>query len=69
MKPMIYLFEEIIESKSNTTIMTLIEKRCLLAIYESSSFILLFFGISTDWTAEVPKVISNLLKLLHPRGT
>ena len=66
---MIYLFEEIIESKPDTTIMTLIEKRCLLAIYESSSFILLFSGISTDGTAKVPEVISNLLKLLHPRGT
>jgi hypothetical protein len=69
MKSMIYLFEEIIESKTNTTIMTLVEKRCLLAIYESSSLILLFSGISTDGTTKVPEVISNLLKLLHPRGT
>jgi hypothetical protein len=69
MKSMIYLFEKIIKGKSYTTIMTLVEKRCLLAIYESSSFILLFSGISTDGTAKVPEIISNLLELLHPRGT
>jgi len=69
MKSVIYIFEEIIKGKSNTTIMTLIEKRCLLAIYESSGFVLSFFGIPTNGATKIPEIVSHFLKFFHPRGT
>ena len=53
-KTTIYMFEEVVKGKSYTTIMTLVEKRCLLAIYESSSFILMFSGIPTNGATKVP---------------
>jgi hypothetical protein len=66
---MIYLFEEIVESKTYTTIMTLVEKRCLLAVYKTSSLILMFSGIPTYGASKVPKIIPDFLKFFHPRGT
>tara|TARA_B100001029_G_C14710787_1_gene259967 strand:+ start:163 stop:309 length:147 start_codon:yes stop_codon:yes gene_type:complete len=48
------MFEEVVKGKSYTTIMTLVKKRCLLAIYESSSFILMFSGIPTNGATKVP---------------